>query len=96
METFRELEKSLKDNHYYECFVNKESKLPFLAMPDAIRAINLLMGANANKIKSEMEDLLSTFLIQNNPAEVDVSETLREGSSPLMVVIKMPILLLLM
>jgi hypothetical protein len=42
-----------------------------------------------NKIKSEMIDLLSTFLSNGQVENVDVDETLRPGSSPLMVVIKL-------
>tara|TARA_Y100001970_G_C14254291_1_gene874071 strand:+ start:1697 stop:2674 length:978 start_codon:yes stop_codon:yes gene_type:complete len=33
----------IKKQNYYECFVNEESRLPFLAMPDAISAIEKLM-----------------------------------------------------
>ena len=42
-----------------------------------------------NKTRSEMTDLLSGFLTRSQLPEVDVEETLRPSSSPLMVIIKL-------
>ena len=50
---------SIKVNNCYECFVNKESRLPFLAMPDAIQAMNKLMKTDTNKIKSRIYNVTS-------------------------------------
>ena len=43
---------SLKKNNTYECFVDADTRIPFLAMPDAIQAINQLMSTEQKKIKS--------------------------------------------
>lgn len=40
-----------KKNKYYECFLNEDTELPMMYMPDAIRATIELMEAPAEKIK---------------------------------------------
>ena len=45
---------SLKKNNTYECFVDGDTRIPFLAMPDAIQAINQLMSTEQKKIKSRI------------------------------------------
>ena len=49
----------IKTNNKYECFVNKETRIPFLAMPDAIHAIEKLMSANRKNIKSKIYNVTS-------------------------------------
>ncbi len=48
---------NIKNNNSYECFVSENSKIPFLAMPDAINAINTLM--NAEKTSSRIYNVTS-------------------------------------
>jgi len=48
---------SIKNNNSYECFVSENSRIPFLAMPDAIDAINTLM--NADKASSRIYNVTS-------------------------------------
>ena len=44
----------IKNHNLYECFVSKNTRLPFLAMPDAIQAIQELMNSDRKKIKSRI------------------------------------------
>ena len=46
-------------NKHYNCFVNNQTILPFIAMPDAISAIINLMSAENNKIKSKIYNVTS-------------------------------------
>ena len=48
---------NIKNNNSYECFVSENSRIPFLAMPDAIDAINTLM--NAEKASSRIYNVTS-------------------------------------
>ena len=48
---------NIKNNNSYECFVSENSRIPFLAMPDAIDAINTLM--NAEKVSSRIYNVTS-------------------------------------
>lgn len=50
---------NIKNYNTYECFVDKNSRLPFLAMPDAIKAIIDLMGCNDSNIKSRIYNVKS-------------------------------------
>ena len=43
----------------YSCFVSKESKLPFIVMPDAINAIIKLMSSSKNKLTSNVYNITS-------------------------------------
>ena len=57
---------SLKKNNTYECFVESNARIPFLAMPDAIKAINQLMSISKNQIKSRIYNITS---FNPSPAE---------------------------
>ena len=50
---------SIKNENSYECFVNEKSRLPFLAMPDAIKAINQMMSSKSEKIQSRIYNVTS-------------------------------------
>ena len=50
---------SIKNENSYECFVNEKSRLPFLAMPDAIKAINQIMSSKSEKIQSRIYNVTS-------------------------------------
>jgi len=50
---------SIKNENIYECFVDENSRLPFLAMPDAIKAINQMMSMKPEKIKSKIYNVTS-------------------------------------
>ena len=41
---------NIKNKGHYECFVNKDSRLPFMAMPDAIKSITDLMNQNRKQL----------------------------------------------
>ena len=61
---------NIKNKGHYECFVNKDSRLPFMAMPDAIKSITDLMNQKQGTIKSRIYNVTSfnpsaiEFLIQ--------------------------------
>ena len=44
-------------NKKYTCEVNKDSKLPFMTMPDAILAINLLMSASNSNLTQRVYNI---------------------------------------
>ena len=48
---------SINNNNQYECFVNSKTKIPFLAMPDAVNAIEKLMSIEEEKIKSRIYNI---------------------------------------
>ena len=48
----------IKKHNKYHCFVNEDSRLPFLAMPDAIHAIEKLMKCN-KQLKSQIYNVTS-------------------------------------
>ena len=50
---------SIKNDNSYECFVNEKSRLPFLAMPDAIKAIKQMMSSKSEKIQSRIYNVTS-------------------------------------
>ena len=50
---------NIKNNKDYECFVGPESRLPFLAMPDAINAIQKIMDYNSLDIQSRIYNVTS-------------------------------------
>ena len=41
----------------YSCFANSDSKLPFIVMPDAIKAIKMLMNAKTRKLTSSIYNI---------------------------------------
>ena len=48
---------SAAQNKNYSCFANADSQLPFIVMPDAIKAIKMLMDAKANKLNSNVYNI---------------------------------------
>ena len=50
---------SIKNENSSDCFVNEKSRLPFLAMPDAIKAINQMMSSKSEKIQSRIYNVTS-------------------------------------
>ena len=50
---------NIKNYNMYECFVHENSRLPFLAMPDAIKAINQLMAMSSEQIQSRIYNVTS-------------------------------------
>ena len=50
---------NIKNKGHYECFVNEDSKLPFLAMPDAIKSIIDLMKQEQSTIQSRIYNVTS-------------------------------------
>jgi len=49
----------IKNHKHYDCFVDENSRLPFLAMPDAINAIIDLMNSGHSDIKSRIYNVKS-------------------------------------
>ena len=49
----------IKNNNLYDCFVDENSRLPFLAMPDAINAIQKLMKQKNTDILSKVYNVTS-------------------------------------
>ena len=64
---------SIKNDNSYECFVDKNSRLPFLAMPDAIKAINELMAMSPEQIQSRVYNVTSF-----NPSAGEFSKLIKE------------------
>ena len=50
---------SIKKKQRYECFVNANSRLPFMAMPDAIKSIVGIMSSKSEDIKSRIYNVTS-------------------------------------
>ena len=50
---------NIKNKGHYECFVNEDSRLPFMAMPDAIKSITDLMNQKQGTIKSRIYNVKS-------------------------------------
>lgn len=50
---------NIKNKGHYECFVKKDSRLPFMAMPDAIKSITDLMNQKQGTIKSRIYNVKS-------------------------------------
>ena len=50
---------NIKNEGHYECFVNKDSRLPFMAMPDAIKSITDLMKQEKDTIRSRIYNVTS-------------------------------------
>tara|TARA_B100000212_G_scaffold77699_1_gene55140 strand:+ start:1797 stop:2765 length:969 start_codon:yes stop_codon:yes gene_type:complete len=50
---------NIKNKGHYECFVNEDSRLPFMAMPDAIKSIIDLMKQEQGTIKSRIYNVTS-------------------------------------
>jgi len=50
---------SAAQNKDYFCFVNKNTTLPFIVMPDAINAIIKIMGTNKNNLKKNVYNITS-------------------------------------
>ena len=48
---------SAAQNKNYSCFANAKSKLPFIVMPDAIKAIIMLMQTKTNKLNSNVYNI---------------------------------------
>ena len=48
---------SAAQNKKYSCFANADSQLPFIVMPDAIKAIKMLMDAKANTLNSNVYNI---------------------------------------
>jgi nucleoside-diphosphate-sugar epimerase len=44
----------IKNHDLYECFVSENAQIPFLAMPDAIKAIQKLMNSDCSEIQSRI------------------------------------------
>ena len=44
----------IKNHDLYECFVSENAQIPFLAMPDAIKAIQKLMNSDYSEIQSRI------------------------------------------
>jgi len=44
-------------NQMYECFVREDARIPFMAMPDAIRALRLLMEAPASALTTHVYNI---------------------------------------
>tara|TARA_B100001750_G_scaffold53747_1_gene40885 strand:- start:1239 stop:2249 length:1011 start_codon:yes stop_codon:yes gene_type:complete len=63
---------SLNNNNTYECFVEANTRIPFLAMPDAIKAINQLMSTEEKEIKSRIYNITSF-----NPSPSEFFETIK-------------------
>jgi len=71
----------IKKQNTYECFVNQKSRLPFLAMPDAIKSIQQLMKHNVDHIISRIYNVTSFnpsaneffHLIKNRNAKAKIS-----------------------
>ena len=63
---------NIKDKGHYECFVNKDSRLPFMAMPDAIKSITDLMKQEKDTIKSRIYNVTSF-----NPSALEFFNTVQ-------------------
>ena len=50
---------NIKNYNTYECFVDENTRLPFLAMPDAIKAIIDLMNSSSSEIQSKIYNVKS-------------------------------------
>jgi len=50
---------NIKHKGHYECFVNQDSRLPFMAMPDAMKSITDLMKQEKDTIKSRIYNVTS-------------------------------------
>ena len=50
---------SIRNDQKYECFVNANSRLPFMAMPDAIKSIIGIMSSESENIKSRIYNVTS-------------------------------------
>ena len=77
---------SIKKHSFYECFVNQDTRLPFLAMPDAINAIQKLMNRDSDDIQSRIYNVTSFNssaseffnLIKNDYPEAKISYVIND------------------
>ena len=75
---------NIKNDNFYECFVNKDTRLPFLAMPDAINAIQGLMKRDSTDIQSRIYNV-SSF----NPSADEFFHLIQQCNSDAKILYKM-------